>query len=54
MEKDAREEQIAVQLGVDRAERGGAAHHLRDMLHQSAAAGVVVLARGGGAPETAA
>ena len=45
------EKKINVQLGIERTEGKGHTHHLRSVLNQSAAAGVVIISRGGSAPK---
>ena len=54
VEQHAGEQQVAVEFGINRAQRVGGAHHLGDVLDQAAAAGVVVAFGGGGAAEAVA
>src|SRR6478752_4364810 len=49
VEKNARDEQIEIELRIKRNERGGAAHHLRGVLDKATAARVMIAARSGGA-----
>ena len=48
VEEDTREQEIAVECGIGRADRGCAPHHLGGVLDQTAAARVMISPRGGG------
>ena len=51
VEKHAGDHQVAVEFRVETGDRVCGAHHLRDVLHQPAAAGMMVFPGGGGAAE---
>jgi hypothetical protein len=51
VEEYASDQEVTVELGVNWAQDGSGAHHLRDVLDEATAAGVMVFFRGGGAPE---
>lgn len=48
VEKDARDEEVAIEFRVDRVQGQCAAHHLGDVFYEAASARVVVFFRGGG------
>ena len=51
MEENPRKQQIEVQVRVERRDLLRDAHHLRRVLDQPSAARVMIIARGGSAPE---
>ena len=51
VKKDAGEEQVSIEVGIDAVQGHGRAHHLGDVLDETSAPGVVIVPCGGGAAE---